>query len=117
VLIAACTVMAVPIGAQPAQAASAKTCVISSTDQEPGSGKPTYNLTLKEQGTNCGTATKVMNAFQACRSRASYECARKVLSKWKCSGRKLSSTSTEFYANVTCTAGPAKVTSGYEQFT
>ena len=49
----------------PAPAASYQTCSLSQRDQQPGGTqpKPTYNLSLRQRGTTCSTAKRVMRAF------------------------------------------------------
>jgi hypothetical protein len=103
--------------AQSAHAASYKSCTLSERDQDPAGDKPTYNLTLKQIGTRCATAKKVMNAFQKCRRTTDHRCTRKVLSTWSCSSKKDSSTSTLFYATFTCSWGKRRVRSTFQQNT
>jgi hypothetical protein len=117
--IVAAAALAMTIGAQDAQSASYKKCTLSPSEQYPKGTKPkpTYNLTLKAQSTACATAKKVMKAFHKCRSAADYQCTRKVLAHWTCTGRKDSSTAEIFYANFTCTWGKRGVKSSYQQNT
>jgi hypothetical protein len=117
--IAAAAALAMTIGAQNAQSASYRKCTLSQSEQYPKGTKPkpTYNLALKAQGTSCATAKKVMKAFHKCRSAADYQCTRKVLTHWTCTGKKDSSTAQIFYANFTCKWGTRGVKSGYQQNT
>jgi hypothetical protein len=116
-LIAASAALTVLLAAAPAQAASYKTCGLSQREQQPGGTKPkpTYNLSLKQRGTTCSTAKRVMRAFHACRAIASERCAKKVLAHWSCSGRRSSSASGIFYATYTCTWGKRSVKGTYQQ--
>jgi hypothetical protein len=100
-----------------AQSAAARTCPLSSSDQDPPGDVPTYNLTLKAKGTTCTTAKRVMKAFHKCRSAAGYLCTKKLVTHWTCSGRKTSGTPVLFYANFTCKWGTRRVTSSYQQNT
>jgi hypothetical protein len=115
----AATALAMTIAAQNAQSASYRKCTLSQSEQYPKGTKPkpTYNLTLKAQGTSCTTAKKVMKAFHKCRSAAAYQCSRKVLTRWTCTGKKDSSTTEIFYANFTCKWGTRGVKSSYQQNT
>jgi hypothetical protein len=104
--------------AQSAHAASYKSCTLSERDQDPAGDKPTYNLALKQIGTTCPTAKKVMNAFQKCRTTTNHRCTRKLLSsRWSCTSKKDSSTSTLFYATFTCSWGKRRVRSTFQQNT
>lgn len=118
-VIAAAAALAMTIGAADAQSAAYKKCSLSQSEQYPKGTKPkpTYNLTLKAQGTSCATAKKVMKAFHKCRSAADYRCTTKVLARWTCTGRKDSSTAEIFYANFTCKWGKRGVKSSYQQNT
>jgi hypothetical protein len=110
--------LAVAMFAAPStQAASYSNCRLSAKDQQPRSGKPTYNMKLQARGTSCSTARKVMNGFHACRSERSYRCSRKVVRRWTCRGRKGSSSKVEFYGSYTCSAGSARVKGTYQQNT
>lgn len=115
--IIALALIAVVGGAQPAQAAGLKSCVLLPNEQDPPGDKPTYNFTLKQKGASCSTAKKVLKAFHACRSAKSYRCTRKVLGTWRCTGRKTSSTALIFYASFSCTSGARRVTGQYQQNT
>ena len=117
--IAAAAALAMTTGAQNAQSASYKKCRLSQSEQYPKGTKPkpTYNLMLKAQGTSCATAKKVMKAFHKCRSASDYQCTRKLLTHWTCTGKKDSSTAQIFYANFTCTWGARGVKSSYQQNT
>ncbi len=105
------------ISASGASAATYKTCTLSERDRDPPGEKPTYNLTLKHQKTTCRTAKSVMGAFHRCRSKASFTCTKRLLSRWTCSGRKTSSIPTQFNASFTCTSGSRRVRGTYQQFT
>jgi hypothetical protein len=113
----AAAALAMTIGAAPAQAASYRTCTLSQREQQPGgtTPKPTYNLSLEQQGTACSTARKVMKAFHGCRSLTSYRCTKKVLTHWSCTGRKTSSATGIFTATYTCTWGKRRVRGTYQQ--
>ena len=117
VMLAALTVLALTIGAQNAAAASYRTCSLSERDQDPRGEIPTYNLSLKQQRTSCATAKRVMHAFHRCRSKKRATCTKKLVSHWKCTGRKTSSTSTIFYGRFTCKWGTRRVQSSYQQNT
>lgn len=120
VACAAAAALALAAGPPPAPAASSssyKRCSLSEKDQQPSSGHPTYNLSLKQKRTRCSTAKKVARAFHRCRSATSYRCTKRVLRRWTCSARKTSKTSTLFYARFTCKWGPRRVTSTYQQNT
>ncbi len=67
--------------------------------------------------TRCATAKKVLRAFHACRPRLSVSCGRKVLTHWRCSGRRTSSIPTTFYATFTCRWGSRRVQGTYQQNT
>jgi hypothetical protein len=116
-VIAASAALALTVGAQSAQSASYKTCSLSERDQDPPGPIPTYNLSVKTQGASCTTAKKVAKAFHKCRPAAGYLCTKKVLSIWKCTGKKDSSTPLLFYASFTCKAGTKRVKSSYQQNT
>ena len=104
--------------AQSAHAATYKSCTLSERDQDPAGDKPTYNLALKQIGTTCPTAKKVMHAFQKCRSTTDHRCTRRLLSsRWSCTSKKDSSTSTLFYATFTCSWGKRRVRSTFQQNT
>lgn len=105
------------LSAQSASAAGYKTCTLSESDRDPPGERPTYNLTLKHQKTTCATAKKVMKAFHACRSKTSFTCTKRLLSRWTCTARKTSSIPTQFNARFTCTSGSKRVQSTYQQFT
>jgi hypothetical protein len=118
VLIAALMALMLTLGAPPAQSAALKPCVLLPSLQEPAGDKPTYNLGLKQTGTTCTVAKKIMTAFHKCRATKSYRCTKKVLIHWTCTGRKSSSSPVIFYANFTCTWGPRRrITSSYQQNT
>jgi hypothetical protein len=97
--------------------AAYSTCRLASSDQQPRSGKPTYNLRLQEDGTDCTTAKRVMRGYHACRSRTSVNCRGRVVSRWRCTGRKGASSDTQFDATFTCTAGRDKVRGTFQQNT
>ena len=115
--LAGATLLALLLFAAPGHAASYSSCRLSAGDQQPRGGKPTYNLKLAERGTSCATARRVMRGYHRCRSRRSVSCSGRVLSRWRCTGRKTSSTSITFYATYTCTAGRAAVRGTYQQNT
>jgi hypothetical protein len=117
VLITALAALLLTVGAQPAQSAALKPCVLLPSLQEPPGDKPTYNLGLKEAGTTCTVAKKVMTAFHKCRATKAYRCTRKVLVHWTCTGKKSSTMPLIFYASFTCTWGPRRITSSYQQNT
>lgn len=118
VVAALAAVFAVTLmSAQSASAATYKKCPLSESDRDPPGEKPTYNLTLKHQQTTCLTAKKVMKAFHACRSKTSFTCTKRLLSRWTCTARKTSSIPTQFNASFTCKAGSRRVQSTYQQFT
>lgn len=116
-MLAALAALALTVGAQNASAAPYKTCQLSERDRDPPGEKPTYNLSLKRQVTGCATAKKVMKAFHTCRSKRSFTCTKKVLSRWRCTGRRTSSIATQFNASFTCKWGSRRVQSSYQQFT
>jgi len=57
-LIAALAALAMTVGAPTAWSASYTRCSLSESEQNPTSGKPTYNLELKKRKTTCATAKK-----------------------------------------------------------
>ena len=116
-LILASALLVLAIATPRAQSASYRTCGLSSSEQQPTSGHPTYNLSLKRIGTTCTTARRVAKAFHACRSTTGYTCSKKVLRTWTCRGKKDSSTPTLFYATVTCSWGARRVKNSYQQNT
>ncbi len=105
------------MSAQSASAATYKKCSLSENDRDPPGEKPTYNLTLKHQKTTCATAKKVMKAFHTCRSKKSFTCKKRLLSRWTCTARRNSSIPTQFNASFTCKSGARRVQSTYQQFT
>lgn len=105
------------VSASSASAATYKKCSLSERDRDPPGEKPTYNLTLKRQGTTCSTAKKVVKAFHGCRSKTSFTCTKRLLSRWTCTGRKTSSIPTQFNATITCKSGSKRVRGTYQQFT
>ena len=106
------------IGAPSAQSASLRSCSLTASEQYPREAtKPTYNLSLKQRGTTCATAKRVMNAFHRCRSVSGYRCTRKVLRTWTCTGRKVSSSAVQFDGSFTCKRGDRLVRSTYQQNT
>jgi hypothetical protein len=115
--IAAAAVALLIVAVPAARSASYTTCRLTASEQQPTSGKPTYNLKLQERGTSCGTARKVMRAFHGCRSKAALNCSRRVLGRWTCRTHRDSSTPITFYATYTCTAGRAAVKGTYQQNT
>ena len=116
--LVASAALALTFGAQGAAAASKyRTCSLSERDQDPPGSKPTYNLTLKRSGTSCATAKRVMRGFHRCRSRTAVNCSKRLLSRWRCSARKTSSTDTIFYARYTCKWGTRRVQGTYQQNT
>ena len=117
VVVAACAALALTVGAQNAHSASYKTCSLSERDQDPPGDIPTYNLSVKTLGASCTAAKKVAKAFHKCRPAAGYLCTKKVLSIWRCKGKKQSSTPVLFYASFTCSAGARRVKSSYQQNT
>lgn len=116
-LVALLCVTAMLVAASSVHAASYSACALSEADQDPPGSKPTYNLLLKQQRTRCTTARRVMAAFHRCRPASGFTCRRKVLSNWTCSGRKDSSMPKIFYGTFTCTWGPRRVKSTYQQNT
>ena len=90
---------------------------LSERDRDPPGAKPTYNLTLRRQVTSCKTAKKVMYAFHKCRSKTRYTCTKRLLSHWRCTGKRESSIPTQFNANFTCKWGTRRVRSSYQQYT
>lgn len=116
-LIAALTALAMTVGAQNAESATLKSCVMLPREQDPPGSKPTYNLTLKSKGASCAVAKRVMKAFHRCRAETAFRCTKKVLTNWRCTGKKTSSTPLIFYASFTCSWGPRRVTSSYQQNT
>lgn len=117
VMLAALAALALTVGAPNAAAASYRTCSLSERDQDPRGDIPTYNLSLKQQRTSCATAKRVMRAFHRCRSKKRPTCTKKLVSHWRCTGRKSSSTATIFYASFTCKWGARRVKSSYQQNT
>lgn len=117
VAIVGAAALALALGPHPAGAASYRTCSLSERDQDPPGSKPTYNLTLRQMGASCTTAKRVMRAFHGCRSRTAVNCSKRLLSRWRCSARKTSSTATIFYARYTCKAGTRRVQGTYQQNT
>ncbi len=105
------------VAAPSAQAASFHTCRLTGTDARPVNDLPTYNMSLKQTGTRCATALRVMKAFHACRTKTRAGCSRKVLTNWACTGRRTSSIQTLFYGSFTCKWGSRRVTSSYQQNT
>jgi hypothetical protein len=114
VAVAAAALM---VAAPSAAAASYRTCTLTEREQQPTNHVPQYNLSLKQQGTTCATAKKVMNAFHKCRSPKGYVCTRKVLTRWTCTGVRDSRIETTFYAHYTCTWGSRRVKGSYQQNT
>jgi hypothetical protein len=118
VLVAALAALVLGFCAQHAPAAAAyKPCGLTESEQQPRGGKPTYVFTLRQQRTTCVVAKRVAKAFHACRATADYRCTKRLLAHWRCTGRKDSSTAQLLYANFTCTWGPRRVTSKYQQNT
>jgi hypothetical protein len=117
ILTSAATAVMLALGTAPAQSAAYRSCSLTQREQQPTGTKPkpTYNLSLKQRGTTCSTAKRVMKGFHACRGIASERCAKKVLSHWSCTGRKSSSASGIFYASYTCTWGKRRVLGTYQQ--
>ena len=109
--------LALTLGARSAESASYRSCGLTGSDARPPSGKPTYNIGLKQLRTRCTTAKKVMKAFHACRSAEGLRCTRKVLATWTCSGRKTAGIPTTFYARFTCGWGTRRVVGTYQQNT
>lgn len=105
------------LGAQTASAAALKSCALRPAEQDPPGSRPTYNLGLKQQGTTCVTAKKVMKAYHACRPAKGYTCRKRVLVHWTCTARKTSSTPLMFYATYSCRWGSRRVTGSYQQNT
>lgn len=116
-LIAAGAAAVLSVAAQPAPAAAYKRCGLTESEQQPKGGVPTYNLSVKEQRTTCTTAKKVAKAFHKCRATSGYVCTKRVLVHWTCKGKKDSSTPVLFYGSFTCTWGPRRVHSSYQQNT
>lgn len=96
------------------KASAATTCQLSSKDQQPGNGRPTYGLSLKATGVSCGKAVSITRGYHKCRSKTGYKCSKKV-SGFKCSAKITSKTTTLFYAKYTCRAGSKSVTGTYQQ--
>lgn len=116
-LLGALVALAASVLADDVQAVSFKSCVLSDREARPPAGKPTYNLTVKRSGVPCGTAKKVVKAFHQCRSTSAASCKRKLLGRWRCTGKKESSTSTLFYGTLNCSSGKRRVRSSYQQNT
>ncbi len=114
VALAACVVA---ISASDAPAAAYRSCVLTSVDQYPRSGKPTYNSSLRARATPCATAKRVMRSYQSCRSKTSVRCSRRVLGRWRCSARTESTNpvTKDFTARFTCTLGARAVRGTYQQ--
>lgn len=110
-------VFALAAGAGPAPAAAYKPCGLTESEQQPRGGTPTYVFSVRQQRTTCATAKRVAKAFHACRATADYRCTKRLLSHWSCTGRKDSSTAQLLYARFTCTWGPRRVMSTYQQNT
>lgn len=116
-VLAALAALAMTVGAKVAESATLRSCVMLPREQDPPGSKPTYNLTLKSKGASCVLAKRVMKGFHTCRAETAFRCTRKVLTNWRCTGRKTSSTRLIFYASFTCAWGPLRVTSSYQQNT
>jgi hypothetical protein len=116
-LVAAAAALAMAFTVPAAQSASLKTCVLTSKDQYPAGGKPTYNTSLKAQAVPCATATKVMRAFQKCRAKGAVSCSKKVLGTWRCTGKSESTNpvTKDFTAGFTCKSGARAVKGAYQQ--
>ena len=119
ILIGPAAALSLTVGASPALPATYKSCSLTQREQQPPgtTPKPTYNLSLKRQGTTCTTAKKVMKAFHGCRALTSYRCTKKVATHWSCRGSKTSSAAGLFYATYTCTWGSRRVRGTYQQNT
>lgn len=117
VLVAAASVLVMTLVPPDAHSAAYRSCGLSERDQDPPGEVPTYNLTLKRQVTSCATAKRVMAAFHRCRGRTGVRCTRKVLSRWTCTGRKVSSIEQIFYGSYTCSWGRRRVRGSYQQNT
>jgi hypothetical protein len=105
------------LGAPAAQAAAYRTCILTSKDQYPAGGKPTYNTALRARGATCTSAKQVMRAFHACRAKTSTQCSRKLLRTWRCSARTDSRNpvTKDFNAQFTCRSGARAVKGSYQQ--
>ncbi|HWC25214.1 MAG TPA: hypothetical protein VG474_01400 [Solirubrobacteraceae bacterium] len=116
-LVAASVALAATVGVQAALGAGYRKCGLSEGQQQPRGGVPTYNISLKARSTSCSTARKVMRAFHSCRGKSGVRCTRKVLRRWRCSGRNTSSIATEFNGTYTCKSGRRRVRGVYQQRT
>ncbi|MDP2712689.1 MAG: hypothetical protein Q8O56_15870 [Solirubrobacteraceae bacterium] len=104
------------VGVQSAHAASYTNCKLTEREQQPRSGKPTYNLRLMHRSTRCVTAKRVMNAFHSCRAKTSHQCTKRLLTRWRCTSKRTSSIQTQFTATFTCSWGKRRVQSRFTQF-
>lgn len=115
---AAALAAAVPSIAPPdARAASYRSCILTSKDQYPAGGKPTYNTSLAARGASCTTAKQVMRAFHTCHPKRSTRCAHRVLRRWRCSAKKdaTNPVTKDFTARFTCRSGTRTVKGSYQQ--
>jgi len=101
--------------ADDARAVSYTSCALSDSDADPTGEQPTYNLTVKRSGVSCATAKQVVDAFHRCRSASASSCTKTLLDRWRCTGKKESSTSLLFYGTLNCKDGERRVRSSYQQ--
>jgi hypothetical protein len=120
---AALVALGLTLGAPPAQPAAATAraaayvaCELTPAAQDPPGGTPAYNLAVQRRGTTCAVAKQVMVAFHRCRTTTGSRCARRVLSAWRCIGRRDAGTPT-FRGTFTCRAPGRRVRGSYQQDT
>jgi hypothetical protein len=116
-LVAVLVALAATLSVDDVQAVSYKSCVLSDSFARPVSGKPTYNLIVKQSRTTCATAKKVVDAFHDCRATTAASCKKTLLGHWRCKGKQESSTPVLFYGTFNCTYGKRAVRSSYQQNT
>jgi hypothetical protein len=97
-------------------AAHDERCNISGKERRLGA---TYVTRLTVHDVGCRSAERVVRAFHACRRSnggADGRCRSRVRG-YRCSDRRLRSSSTQFDARATCRRGDRKITHQYTQFT
>lgn len=114
VLCAACSLLLLgTVTAGPAAGATAKLAVCKLPTSEQRTFGPTYVETIRQAGTSCTRAKKLVRAFHKCRGTARGRCTKKV-DGFRCTEQR-ESTDDQLTAKVTCRKGPATVVHTYTE--
>ena len=113
------TLLGLALGAGGARAATLRSCSLALAEQDTPGGTPAFALTVKQRNTTCRTAKIVMRLFHRCRGEGGSTCARRVLARWTCRGRRVLGGARGLprlsLGTFTCSAGRREVRGGYQE--